>query len=61
MPNLNITLTLTADEVRQLEDEARTAGVAPAALAETWVHERLVHEFEKAQGVPKQPKWEHRS
>ncbi len=59
MPQLSATLELNDDELQQLHGEAEKHGLAPAALVELWVRGRLVHEYEKAQGLPKQPKWDH--
>jgi hypothetical protein len=45
-----VSVDLSDDEFRQLEEAAQSRGVEPAALIERWVRERLVHERERAAG-----------
>lgn len=48
MPSL--TLDLSGEEQAQLDEAARARQTTPAALAQRWVRERLVHERERAAG-----------
>lgn len=45
-----IEFELSEDEAGALSEAARDRGMAPAALVQRWVRERLVHERERAAG-----------
>jgi hypothetical protein len=45
-----ITIELSEDEAGQLASAAEGRGLAPAALLQRWMRERLVHERERAAG-----------
>ena len=49
----SITIELSDDEARQLSESAANREMAPQALVQRWVRERLVHERERAAGSGK--------
>jgi predicted transcriptional regulator len=45
-----ITIDLSEDEGRRLDEVARMRDIEPASLLQRWIRERLVHEQERAAG-----------